>query len=127
MDHYSTSSVSDMITDIGELIRKIDLEFLIVHILGSFKNKEHRITTELAQTHMHKSSTNNIPLIALEMGQNNPNTIFLFFYVTFHQAEAGELEPKYPPDFWVPSNTDNHLFLHHSLSGSTKRLPCTTY
>lgn len=41
---------------------------------------------------MHKTSTNNIPLIALEMGQNNPSTIFLFFDVGFHQAEAGELE-----------------------------------
>lgn len=64
-----------------------------MHILGSFKNKEHRITAELAQTKMHKSSTNNIPLIALKMSQNDPNTVFLFFDITFHQAEAGELEP----------------------------------
>lgn len=42
---------------------------------------------------MHKTSTNNIPLIALEIGQNNLNTIFPFFDVRFHQAEAAELEP----------------------------------
>lgn len=42
---------------------------------------------------MHKTSTNNIPVIALEIGQNNPNTIFVFFDVRFHQAETGELEP----------------------------------
>lgn len=57
------------------------LEFLIVHTLGSFKSKEHWITTELAQTQMHKTSTKNIPLIASEMGQDNLNTIFLFFKI----------------------------------------------
>lgn len=94
MDHYSTSSVLEIITEIREQIRKIGLEILMVHILGSFKNKKHRITTELAQTQMHISCTSKIPLIALEMGQNNPNTIFLFFDVTLYQAEAGELEPN---------------------------------
>lgn len=47
---------------------------------------------------MHKTRTNNIPSTALEMGHNNPNTVFLFFDVRFHQVEIVELEPYYPPD-----------------------------
>lgn len=65
IDHYSTPLVLDLKIGITEVI-KMDLELLRVRILVSFKNKEHR-TTEIAQTQMHKNSSNNIPLIAFSV------------------------------------------------------------
>jgi len=74
--------------------------------LGSFKNKEHRATTELAQTQMHKTSTNNIPSTALGI----PNAISLLFDIRCHHAEAAaELQPNYLLDFLVSSNINNHF------------------